>query len=58
MDLSTLLWTRFYNILPDYTVPFLGNGVLSGTVAVILGTLLVFGIVTVIGRMVRRPRLG
>jgi cobalt/nickel transport system permease protein len=48
----------FYNILPDYTVPFIGNEMLSGIVAVVLGTLLVFGIAIVVGRMVRRPWLG
>ena len=47
-----------YNILPDYTVPFIGNEVLSGVVAVVLGTLLVFGIAVMIGRVARRPRLG
>jgi cobalt/nickel transport system permease protein len=46
----------FYNILPDYTVPFISNELLSGIVAVVLGTLLVFGIALLIGRMVRRPR--
>lgn len=48
----------FYHILPDYTVPFIGNELLSGIVAVVLGTLVVFGLAIVVGRMVRRPRLG
>lgn len=43
-----------YNILPDYTVPFISNELLSGIVAVIFGTLLVFAIATLIGRTVRR----
>ncbi|MCC6454791.1 MAG: PDGLE domain-containing protein [Caldilineaceae bacterium] len=47
-----------YNILPDYTVPFIGNETLSGIVAVVLGTLLVFGLAIVVGRVVRRPGLG
>lgn len=47
-----------YNILPDYTVPFISNELLSGIVAVVLGTILVFGIAIVVGRVVRRPRLG
>ncbi|MBC8078096.1 MAG: energy-coupling factor ABC transporter permease [Chloroflexales bacterium] len=34
----------FYNILPDYTIPFIDNETVSGIVAVILGTLLVFGV--------------
>jgi cobalt/nickel transport system permease protein len=48
----------YFHILPDYTVPFIGNSMVSGIVAVILGTLLVFAIATVVGRVVRRPRLG
>jgi cobalt/nickel transport system permease protein len=47
----------FYLILPDYTVPFIANETMSGIVAVVLGTLLVFGIALWIGRMARRPRL-
>lgn len=42
-----------YNILPDYTIPFIGNETLSGIVAVVLGTLLVFVLALGIGRMVR-----
>jgi cobalt/nickel transport system permease protein len=48
----------FYTILPDYSMPFIGNEVVSGIVAVIVGTLLVFAIATLVGRTVRRPRLG
>lgn len=48
----------YFHILPDYTVPFIGNSMVSGIVAVVLGTLLVFTIATVVGRVVRRPRLG
>lgn len=43
----------FYNILPDYTIPFIGNETLSGITAVVLGTLLVFGLALLIGRTVR-----
>jgi len=43
----------FYNLLPDYTIPFITNETLSGIVAVVLGTLLVFAIALGIGRMVR-----
>lgn len=46
-----------YTILPDYTVPFIAGETMSGIVAVVLGTLLVFGIAIWIGRVVRRPRL-
>ncbi|MCL4859768.1 MAG: PDGLE domain-containing protein [Caldilineaceae bacterium] len=45
-----------YEILPDYTIPFIGNETLSGIVAVVLGTLLVFGIMLLIGRSLRRAR--
>jgi cobalt/nickel transport system permease protein len=43
----------FYNLLPDYTIPFIANETVSGIVAVVLGTLLVFAIAVVVGRMVR-----
>ncbi|MEZ4676653.1 MAG: PDGLE domain-containing protein [Caldilineaceae bacterium] len=42
-----------YNLLPDYTIPFIANETLSGIVAVVVGTLLVFGIAIIIGRTVR-----
>lgn len=42
-----------YNILPDYTIPFIANETLSGIAAVVLGTLLVFGIALLIGRSIR-----
>jgi cobalt/nickel transport system permease protein len=45
-----------YTILPDYTIPFVGNPTLSGILAVVLGTLLVFGIAIWIGRAIRSPR--
>jgi cobalt/nickel transport system permease protein len=45
----------FYNILPDYTLPFLPNQTLSGILAVVLGTLIVFGLAYLIGRFARRP---
>jgi cobalt/nickel transport system permease protein len=43
----------FYNILPDYTIPFIGDERLSGILAVVVGTLLVFGIAVWVGRAVR-----
>jgi cobalt/nickel transport system permease protein len=43
----------FYRLLPNYTIPFIGNERLSGILAVVLGTLLVFGIVLWVGRAVR-----
>jgi len=44
-----------YRLLPDYTIPFIENELISGVVAVVLGTLLVFAVVFLIGRIVRRP---
>ncbi len=44
-----------YTILPDYTIPFIPNQTLSGIAAVVLGTLIVFGIALLIGRTVRTP---
>ncbi len=44
----------FYNILPDYTLPFVGNEMASGVLAVVFGTLLVFAIAGVMGRALRR----
>lgn len=46
----------FYEILPDYTIPFVGNETLSGILAVVLGTLIVFGLVFWIGRLLRGAR--
>lgn len=43
-----------YNIFPDYTLPFINNGALSGILAVVLGTLVVFGSLYLVGRVVRR----
>ncbi len=45
-----------YNILPDYTIPFIGDATLSGIAAVVLGTLLVFVITWGIGRAMRSPK--
>ncbi len=46
-----------YAILPDYTIPFIGNELASGILAVVVGTLVVFGLALLIGRAVRRPKL-
>lgn len=45
-----------YNILPDYTLPFVANGTVSGILAVVFGTLLVFAISLGIGRAVRNAK--
>jgi cobalt/nickel transport system permease protein len=41
----------FYNILPDYTIPFISDPLISGIVAVVLGTLLVFAVAFGIARL-------
>ena len=43
-----------YNILPDYSVPFIGNGLLSGILAVVAGTLIVFGAAWAVAHWQRR----
>lgn len=43
-----------YHLLPDYTIPFIGNEVVSGIVAVIAGTLVVFGLAYLVGRLLRQ----
>jgi cobalt/nickel transport system permease protein len=44
-----------YRILPDYTIPGIENEIVSGIIAIILGTLIVFGLVYLLSRLVRRP---
>lgn len=43
-----------YNIFPDYTLSFIGDEALSGILAVVLGTLLVFGFLYLVGRFTSR----
>lgn len=43
-----------YTILPDYTVPFLGETALSTIVAGIVGALVVLGLMVVIGGMLKK----
>jgi cobalt/nickel transport system permease protein len=40
-----------YNLLPDYTIPFISNPLVSGILAVVVGTLIVFGLGLVVARM-------
>jgi cobalt/nickel transport system permease protein len=47
-----------YSILPDYTIPFIGDERVSGIVALLIGTLVVFGLVLRIGQLIRRYRSG
>jgi cobalt/nickel transport system permease protein len=44
----------FYSVLPDYTVPFIQNPAATTIAAVLLGTLLVFGLAWLMGRRVTR----
>jgi cobalt/nickel transport system permease protein len=43
-----------YNLLPDYTLPFVSDPLISGILAVIIGTLLVFGIAFFAARLQKR----
>jgi cobalt/nickel transport system permease protein len=45
-----------YNILPDYTIPLIADERLSGILAVVLGTLIVFGLALWIGRTLRSEK--
>jgi cobalt/nickel transport system permease protein len=45
-----------YGVFPDYTLPFMGDSTLSGVLAVVVGVLLVFGLVLLIGRSLRANR--
>lgn len=39
-----------YNLFPDYTLPFINDPLISGVLAVVLGTLIVFGVAFAIAR--------
>jgi cobalt/nickel transport system permease protein len=39
-----------YEILPDYTIPFIGNETVTTIFAVVVGTMLVFGVAWLLGR--------
>jgi hypothetical protein len=45
-----------YNVLPDYAIPFVEDERVAGIIAVLAGTLVVFGLVWLIGQLVRRFR--
>ncbi|MFN2221250.1 MAG: energy-coupling factor ABC transporter permease [Candidatus Promineifilaceae bacterium] len=45
-----------YQLLPDYTIPFVDNEVVSGIIAVVVGTLVVFGLALLVGQLLRRRR--
>ena len=45
-----------YQILPDYTIPFIENGLVSGIIAVVVGTFVVFLVAYLVGRAVRKPK--
>lgn len=43
-----------YSIFPKYSLPFINNSALSGIMAVVLGTLVVFGALYLVGRVIKR----
>ncbi len=43
-----------YELLPDYSVPFLGDGTLSLIVAGLVGVMLLFGVMWLLGRVLSR----
>lgn len=45
-----------YEILPDYTIPFLGETGISTIVAGVVGALVVLGIIILVGRSLREPK--
>jgi cobalt/nickel transport system permease protein len=45
-----------YKLLPDYTIPGVENGVISGIIAVMLGTVIVFGLSYFVGRILGARR--
>ncbi len=47
--------TAIFNIIPDYTLPFLGPTPLSTILAGAIGVLVVLGIVFMLGRALRKP---
>ncbi|MGB7873679.1 MAG: energy-coupling factor ABC transporter permease [Anaerolineales bacterium] len=46
-----------YQVLPGYTVPFLGETALSTVIAGVVGALVVLGLVVVIGGLLRRKKV-
>ena len=48
--------TASYQILPNYTIPFLGNTALSTIVAGAVGALVLLGLMIVIGQVLRKRR--
>jgi cobalt/nickel transport system permease protein len=45
-----------YNLLPDYTIPFIENEMVSDILAMIVGTLVVFGLVYIVSRLLRQQK--
>jgi cobalt/nickel transport system permease protein len=44
-----------FELLPDYTIPFLGDAGLSTILAGIVGAVIVFGVLFLVGRNLRKP---
>lgn len=47
-----------YEVIPDYVMPGLSNGTLAGVLAIVLGTLLLFGVGFAVARLLRRRSEG
>ncbi len=45
-----------FSLLPDYTIPFIANPLVSGILAVVVGTLVVFALAFTIARVQRRSQ--
>lgn len=45
-----------YSLLPDYSVPFLGETKLSGMIAGVIGTLLLFGLGWGVGAILKKRK--
>ena len=47
-----------YQILPDYTIPFLGDTALSTIMAGVVGATVLIGLLVLLGRNLRRQKSG
>ena len=54
LGFASLATSPAFEFLPDYTVPFIQNGSVSSVVAVASGVLIVFGLLYLLGRRLRR----
>ena len=55
LDLGeALVWG--HSIMPDYSIPFLGDGPISGMVSGVIGTLILFGLGWGVGTVLKRRK--